>query len=135
MANLFNLGHLPIPPFVADDPVDANRTALPDECAWGVLGGFKCIHDRKTGWDYAMAGNARVNDIYDSLVQEFRRTHRESGTAQQPEPSKPALSEVEQAAVNVVNAYHGCGDGAYDANSLPDAVFTLRDALRKRGAL
>lgn len=50
-------------------------------------------------------------------------------------PSKPALSEVEQAAVNVLNAFNGCGEGDYDSHSLPDAVFTLRDVLRKRGAL
>jgi len=45
------------------------------------------------------------------------------------------LDEVEQAAINAVNAYTGCGDGAYDAYSLLDAVFALRNALKKRGAL
>lgn len=113
MAKLFNLGHLPIPPFVADAQADANRTALPDECVWGVLGGFKCIHDYKTGWDYAMAGNARVNDIYDSLVQEFRRTNRESGTAQQ----------------KAVESYD-----AADSGKLRNAMIVLSEALRKRGA-
>lgn len=65
------------------------------------------------------------------------RAHIESAMAalSNSEHSKPALSEVEKAAVNVVNAYHGCGEGAYDAHSLPDAVFTLRDALKRIGAL
>lgn len=50
--------------------------------------------------------------------------------AQQLEPSKPARDEIEQAAVNVLEAWD-CPEG----KSFFSLVESLREALRKRGAL